>query len=67
MTLLPVVGALGPPLVGAVQQITGSLQMGLLGIVAFPLTLLVGGLLIPETSPRRKGQDSETSEEELVN
>ena len=55
MTLLPIVGALGPPLVGAIQQLTGSLQLGLLGIVAFPLTLLVGGLLIPETMPARPG------------
>lgn len=54
MTLLPIVGAVGPPLVGAVQQLSGSLQIGLLSIVAFPLTLLVGGLIIPETSPYRK-------------
>lgn len=62
MTLLPIVGALGPPLVGAVQQLTGSLQIGLLSIVAFPLTLLIGGLLIPETSPRRVVRASKTSE-----
>jgi MFS family permease len=66
MTLLPIVGALGPPLVGAVQQLTGSLQMGLLSIVAFPLTLVIGGLLIPETSPRRGVKASETREEGLV-
>ena len=53
MTLLPVVGAMGPPLVGLVQEITGSLEMGLLSIVAFPLTLVIGGFLIPETSPNR--------------
>jgi len=53
MTLLPIVGAMGPPLVGLVQEITGSLKIGLLSIVAFPITLLIGGLLIPETSPNR--------------
>jgi sugar phosphate permease len=57
MTLLPIVGAMGPPLVGVIQEITGSLQIGLLAIVAFPLTLLIGGLLIPETSPNRIAQD----------
>ena len=66
MTLLPIVGALGPPLVGTIQQLTGSLQIGLLSIVAFPLTLLIGGLLIPETSPRRAVQASEAREERLV-
>ena len=66
MTILPIVGAMGPPLVGAVQQLTGSLQIGLLSIVAFPLTLFIGGLLIPETSPHRAVQASETSEEGLV-
>ncbi|MQF48635.1 MFS transporter [SAR202 cluster bacterium AC-647-N09_OGT_505m] len=64
MTILPIVGAMGPPLVGAIQQMTGSLQMGLLSIVAFPFTLLVGGLLIPETSPRRAVQAIKTSKEE---
>jgi len=66
MTLLPIVGALGPPLVGAIQQITGSLQIGLLSIVAFPLTLLVGGLLIPETSSRRRIMASEIGEEKQL-
>ena len=56
MTVLPIVGAMGPPLVGAIQQATGSLQIGLLGIVGFPLTLLICGLLIPETSPRRRAR-----------
>ncbi|MDE2860813.1 MAG: MFS transporter [Chloroflexota bacterium] len=54
MTVLPIVGALGPPIVGVIQEATGSLQVGLLSIVGFPLTLVVGGLLIPETSPRRR-------------
>jgi MFS-type transporter involved in bile tolerance (Atg22 family) len=64
MTLMPIVGAMGPPLVGAIQQLTGSLQIGLLSIVAFPLTLLIGGLLIPETSPHRAAQAYKTSKGE---
>ena len=64
MTLLPIVGAMGPPLVGAVQQFTGSLQIGLLSVVAFPLTLLIGGLLIPETSSHRAAQAFKTSKGE---
>ncbi|MBI4281946.1 MAG: MFS transporter [Chloroflexi bacterium] len=63
MTLLPIVGAMGPPLVGAIQQLSGSLQIGLLSIVGFPLTLLIGGLLIPETSPYRAAQASKSRED----
>ena len=49
MTIIPVGGAIGPPMVGLIQEISGSLQYGLLGIALFPITLVVGGLLIPET------------------
>ena len=59
MTVLPIVGAMGPLMVGVIDQATGSLQLGLLGIVGFPLTLVVCGLLIPETSPRRREQATE--------
>jgi len=61
MTLLTIVGAMGPPLVGAIQQLTGSLQIGLISIVAFPLTLFIGGLLIPETGTHRAAQAFKTS------
>ncbi len=54
-TLTPLAAAAGPFLAGAVQQFTGSLTLGLLIAVPFPLTLLVAGLLIPETSPLRRG------------
>lgn len=54
MTLVPVGGAVGPILVGYIQEVSGSLQIGLLSIVIFPLTLFIGGLMIPETSPYRK-------------
>ena len=53
MTIMPLGGAVGPLLVGFIQELTGSLQYGLLSIAAFPLTLSLGGLLIPETSPYR--------------
>ena len=59
MTVLPIVGAMGPLLVGVIDQATGSLQVGLLSIVGFPLTLVVGGLLIPETSPSRRERAAE--------
>ena len=49
MTIIPIGGAIGPPMVGLIQEISGSLQYGLLGIALFPITLVVGGLLIPET------------------
>ena len=49
MTIIPIGGAIGPPMVGFIQEISGSLQYGLLGIALFPITLVVGGLLIPET------------------
>jgi len=54
MTMMPIGGALGPPIVGAIEEIYGSLQYGLITISFLPLTLLVGGLFIPETSPLRK-------------
>jgi len=54
MTLVPIGGAVGPILVGYIQEISGSLQLGLLSVTAFPLTLFIGGLMIPETSPYRK-------------
>ncbi len=66
MTVLPIVGAMGPPLVGAIQEATGSLQLGLLSIVGFPLTLVVGGLLIPETSPRRRHRAAPTAAKQPV-
>jgi predicted MFS family arabinose efflux permease len=53
-TLNPLGGAMGPFLVGAVQQLTGSLSWGLLVVVPFPITLLLAGLLLPETSPLRR-------------
>jgi predicted MFS family arabinose efflux permease len=65
MTLLPIVGAMGAPLVGGIQELSGSLEIGLLSIVAFPLTLL-GGLLIPETYSYRTEQASETETGEDV-
>lgn len=52
MTCIPIGGASGPIIVGLVSQLTGSLQVGLLTVVIFPLTLFVGGLIIPETSPK---------------
>ena len=54
MTMMPIGGALGPPIVGVIEDVYGSLQYGLITISFLPLTLLVGGVFIPETSPFRK-------------
>ena len=54
MTMMPIGGALGPPIVGVIEEVYGSLQYGLITISFLPLTLLVGGVFIPETSPFRK-------------
>jgi len=54
MTMMPIGGALGPPIVGVIEEVYGSLQYGLITISFLPLTLLVGGVFIPETSPLRK-------------
>ena len=61
-TMMPIGGAIGPALVGIIQQLSGSLQTGLLSIVAFPLTLVIGGLLIPETSPHRRAPAAQSRE-----
>ncbi len=51
-TLIPVGGASGPLIVGALLQLTGSLHTAMLAVVFFPMTLLLA-LLLPETSPFR--------------
>ncbi len=53
-TLFPMSAALGPLLVGAVQQSTGSLFVGLIIVAPLPITLFIGGLLLPETGPKRR-------------
>ena len=54
MTMMPIGGALGPPIVGVIQEAYGSLQYGLIAISFLPMTLLFGCFFIPETSPFRR-------------
>ncbi len=54
MTIMPIGGAVGPPIVGLVQETFGSLRYGLTAIAFLPLTLFVFGLFIPETSPFKR-------------
>jgi predicted MFS family arabinose efflux permease len=51
MTIIPIGGAIGPTMVGFIQEWSGSLQYGLLGVSLFPITLLIGGLMLRETMP----------------
>jgi predicted MFS family arabinose efflux permease len=51
-TLFPLGAALGPLLVGTLQELTGSLFLGLIIVAPMAATLFVGGLLLPETGPK---------------
>jgi len=55
-TLFPIGATMGPLLVGAIQQSTGSLLLGLSIVSPMALTLLVGGLLVPETGAKGQRQ-----------
>lgn len=51
-TLFPIGATLGPIFVGTLEEMTGSLFLGL-GIVApAAVTLFIGGVLLPETGPK---------------
>lgn len=49
-------GFLGPLFVGYLADLTGSYVPGLLVCCAFSLTLLIGGLLLPETGPKARNK-----------
>ncbi len=51
-TLFPLGATLGPLIVGALQQSTGSLLLGLSLMAPMALTLFLGGVLLPETGPK---------------
>ena len=54
-TLFPIGATIGPLLVGTLQEVTGSLSLGL-GIVApLAFSLFLGGVLLPETGPKGRG------------
>jgi len=52
--------ALGPIISGYVAQAFGSLQLGLGVTCVFPFLLVVAGLLIPETGPAARREDTST-------
>ncbi len=56
-TVTPMGSAIGPPLVGLLQESTGSLETALYWVLPASVTVGVIGLLLPETSPLRKRGD----------
>ena len=60
-TLFPISATIGPLVVGAIVEGTGSLFTGLMMVSPMPITLVIGGWLMPETGskggwpPRSKG------------
>lgn len=52
LTLGNITGFLSPLMIGFLRDQTGSFTLGLTICVALPLTLVVAGLLAPETGPR---------------
>jgi MFS family permease len=53
-TLFPMGATLGPLIVGAIQESTGSLFLGLAVVAPLAFTLFLGGKLLPETGPGRR-------------
>ena len=54
-TLVPVSAAIGPLLVGTLQEVTGSLSLGLSIVAPLALSMFLGGVLLPETGPKGRG------------
>ena len=52
-TVTPMGSAIGPPLVGVLQESTGSLETALYWVLPASVTVGIIGLLLPETSPLR--------------
>ncbi|MDA0988887.1 MAG: MFS transporter [Chloroflexi bacterium] len=53
-TLFPIGATFGPLLVGAIQEGGGSLFLALSIVSPMPITLLIGGRLLPETGPKKR-------------
>ena len=54
-TLFPLFATLGPIIVGVIGETTGSLGTGLAIVSPLAVSLLIAGLLIPETGPKGPG------------
>ena len=52
LTLGNITGFLSPLMIGYLRDQTGSFELGLTICAALPLTLIIAGLLLPETGPR---------------
>lgn len=57
-TFTPLAATIGPILVGIVEQMSGSLTLGLALVVPMPLLMTLCGLMIPETSPHRHSENT---------
>lgn len=53
-TLFPVGATMGPLIVGAIQESSGSLFLGLSVVAPLPITVAIASIFIPETGPRNK-------------
>jgi predicted MFS family arabinose efflux permease len=51
-TLFPIGATMGPIIVGALEQSSGSLLMGLTVVSPLPITLFIATIFIPETGPK---------------
>ena len=51
-TLFPIGATMGPIIVGALQESSGSLLTGLTFVSPLPITLFIAALFIPETGPK---------------
>ena len=56
LTLGNITGFLSPLMIGYLRDQTGSFELGLTICAALPLTLIIAGLLVPETGPRGQQQ-----------
>ena len=54
-TVTPLGSSIGPPLVGVLQGATGSLEAALFWVLPASVTVGIIGLMLPETSPLRRG------------
>ncbi len=60
-TVTPLGSSLGPPLVGVLQESTGSLEAALFWVLPASVTVGVIGLTLPETSPLRRRTTARSS------
>ncbi|MXZ63784.1 MAG: MFS transporter [Chloroflexi bacterium] len=62
LTIGNVSGFFSPLMVGLLRDQTGSFGLGFTICVFFPLTLVVAGLLVPETGPRGRPRRAQAAE-----